>query len=121
MITRYDLMEPAVSSDIDNDSFPDILSLNYKKALESNEFSSPPLQYIIDEMFIQKPYMYMYMYYSTKNDITIIDGKGQVYLDDILFDLNNIKHKDTLQDGYTFLFPEARELQTFISARIKNR
>lgn len=121
MITRYDLMEPSSVTDIDNDSFPDTLSLNYKEILESDEFTTPPLQYDIDEMFINKPYSYVYMYYSSKPEVTVIDGKGQVYMDDIILDLNNVKHIDSLREGDRILFPEARELQNFVSSRIRNK
>jgi len=121
MITRYDLMNESTATDIDNDSFPDILSINYKEVLESNEFIVPPLQIDIDEMFINKPYLFIYTYYSNKPEVTIMDSKGQVYLDDIILDINNVKHRDALVDGDRILFPDANELQTFISSRIKNR
>lgn len=121
MITRYDLMSESTQIDIDNDSFPDPLSLNYNDILNSKDFSIPPLQYEIDELFIKKPYMYIYTYYSNKPILKIIDSKGNVFLDDIILDINNIKHKDYLKEGEIIYFPDAEELQAYISSRMRNK
>jgi hypothetical protein len=116
MITRYNLMKESKVRDSDNESFPDPLSLNYKEIIEQGTFIQPFLKVEIDDSFIEKPYIMVYAYYSSENGVSCIDGAGQIYLDDIILDLNNVKHKDSLLGDETLLFPSSSELSAFISA-----
>lgn len=99
--------------DTDGETFPDPLSLNYKSLLENNYFKTPFLQVDVDESFIKTPYILIYTYYNRYNMGR--DSAGRVYLDDIILDLNNIKHKDSLVDGDTVYFPDPTELKSLIS------
>lgn len=119
MITRYNLLKASKAIDIDNDEFPDPLSLNYREILKT--FFIPPLQIDIDENFIDLPYLLIYSYYSTKENIVCSDEKGQVFLDDIILDLNNVKHKDALNDGDKIVFPDSSELSSFINSNISKK
>jgi len=119
MVTRYNLMTESKVRDIDDDTFPDPLSLNYKKIIEEGAFLKPFLKVETDDSFIEKPYLKVYMYYSTFKGINSMDNAGQVYLDDIILDLNNIKHKDSLTGDETLYFPDGSELASFISQRIR--
>lgn len=115
LTSRYDLMkESTVSKDTDGKFFPDVLSLNYKEKIQqSSIYNEPPVQYEIDERFKEKPYLFVYTFYQSLAYDTL---SGKVCLDDIILDLNNIKHKDALNDGDTILFPSSTELSKFINS-----
>ncbi len=119
MKTRYDLMDSSVVTDTDNEVFPDPLSLNYREILNSKTFNIPMLQYEIDDAFIEKPYILTYTYYSTYNEKMCSDDKGQVFLDDVILDLNNVKHKDAMKTNDMIYFPDPSQLSSFISTYSK--
>ncbi len=109
MISRYNFMLPSAVKDTDDVQFPDPLSLNYKKIIESDAFKAPALQVEIDEDFKLKPYLQVYIYYQHMGD------KGQADCDDIILDMNNIKHTSLLTEGDLLLFPDPNEFSAFIS------
>jgi len=122
MITRYNLMKSSTQFDIDNEAFPDPLSLNYKKILESDIFSDPPLQTEADYSFLERPYLLIWNYYNNSKDaIKTIDDKGQAYLDDIILDLNNIPHIDSMEANDPLYIPTGSNLNTFINTYSNSR
>lgn len=122
MITRYDLMKSSSQFDIDNETFPDPLSLNYKAILESDIFSDPPLQTEVDYIFLERPYLLIWNYYTnTDRSITAIDDAGQAYLDDIVLDLNNIPHIASMEANDVLYIPTGENLSTFINEYSNSR
>lgn len=97
--------------DIDKEIYPDVLSLNYKKILEETKpFQIALLKVDINEYFIERPYIFVGKYYGQ------LDELGQVYYDDFILDLNNIKHKDSLTGDETLLFPDKTEMESFVNS-----
>jgi len=113
MITRYNLMSPSSVTDIDNISFPDPLSIPYKKSIENNSFPTPPMQAEAPDYIKLKPYLFIYEIYKK------VDSLGQIELDDIILDLHNIKHVCDIEENQRMFFVDSSELDSFISTNLK--
>ena len=110
-ISRYDyMMEGSVLDPIDNQVYPDPLSINYNNL----SLSEPPIRYEVTEIFIQKPYLFTNRLYGISS------------MDDIILTLNNIPHISELDkqisndDNLTkvIAFPSSLiEIQSFLSNR----
>lgn len=108
--TRYNLLEESNVYDIDNESFPDVLSFNYREILEDKtNFSTPPLVLEVPNDFVASYFYYIYNMYP---DICLSNSK--VYLDDILLNLNNIAYRNNIKENDKFYFFTKEDLLDFL-------
>lgn len=102
---RYDLMQNSVVKDIDNQNFPDPLSVNY------NEFamSSSPYRKKLDSRHLIRPWTLLYSMYSIN------------YYDDIVMNLNGIDLRSSLDASDDLFVPTREDLDNFYAAtKLKN-
>lgn len=100
--SRYDLMVPSSQVDIDNQQYPDVLSVDMK----AFELLEPPIQYPMDQSFKRKPYQIIgYFYRNTTN----------AQYDDIVLTINSIPHKDLIEEGDTIIIPVTSDMLNFIN------
>jgi len=114
MKNRYDLMTASSQRDTvgDDDTYPDVLSLDYTKLISKKEWR-PFLKVTTDEDFKLKPYLKVWLYYNK------LDNENQVEMDDIVLDLNHIKHLAGMLDEETIYFPDPVDFNSFYSDNLK--
>ena len=97
-MTRYDYMKESEVTDIDNETFPDPLSVNYADI----RLTKIPGKGTITAGDLIKPYNYYYNVYKNTTDAGYIEG------DDIFFNINAVPYIGTLHPGDIMvnIFPE---------------
>lgn len=100
--SRYNLMKASAQTDIDNQTYPDVLSLD----LGSFELTEPPVQYIMDDAFKRKPYQVIGYF---------MNALTNAQYDDIILNINNIPHKDLIEEGNSIILPVLTDLLNFIN------
>jgi len=99
-------MKPSTQVDIDNQQYPDPLSVDFG----SFEITEPPFQYPMDTSFMSKPFQIIQYFLdgSTSQD------KPAQY-DDIILTINNIAHKDLINVGDVAIIPTRKDILGFIN------
>jgi len=95
MRSRYDYIQPSLQTDIDNEQFPDPLTLRYSSFLATEPMTPVEL---------------------TQRDILFFWWKtaevyGSAEYDDIVLTLNGIAHRNELQEGQVILFPTRADIE----------
>lgn len=85
MHSRYDLMRESVVEDIDGEHFPDPLTINYQRALDS--LRKLPESYTLNRYDLKKLWKKYYL------------ETGKLEDDDILYSLNGVEHVGLFEPG----------------------
>lgn len=110
MSTRYDYMCESCIRDIDNEAFPDPLTVNYADI----NFTKIPGKGTITQGDLVKPYNYYYRTYCTTNDDGLIEG------DDIFFNINAVPYIGTLHPGDIMVNIYPEDLESFNTNKNSN-
>jgi hypothetical protein len=111
-MNRYDLYNASttVVDPKDQQPWPDPLS----KKFGNFNYTSPPIQYAIDDTFILSPYLVAYAMYKVKetNPDKINFGSAVSY-DDIILMINNIPHISLVNYDEIVKFPDQSDIIYF--------
>ena len=97
MKTRYDLYEQSKYKDIDGESFPDPLSINYNEFNMTNPAIFKKISYNGHRRF----WLEYYMYYNFSDYF------------DILLTLNNLDYIENFNQGDGMFFPDSADIFNF--------
>ena len=101
-MNRYDAMKASTTSqDIDNQSWPDILSSDYNQFT----FSYPSTKYPADDTLLTSPFLVSYLLYGQS---------GYASNDDIVMNVNNVPHLSLLAPDTVLSFPDTRDITAFV-------
>lgn len=107
ILSRYNAMKPSSQKDIDNQPYPDVLSLDFN----AFNISIPPFQFFTTETIRHKPYLAFARLWGAKT------AEG----DDIVLTINNVPHKDLITEGNLIIVPVIRDVINFINVwKLKN-
>jgi len=96
MKSRYDFIVPSsVQDEVDNEYYPDILSLN----LNALNLEYTPVKKELTDIDIQKFWLTTYKIYKTAE------------YDDMVLSLNGIPHKNFLKEDMVLYFPAIRDIE----------
>lgn len=102
MANRYQLMDDTSNLDeVGLDTYPDPIVFFQKMELFNQ--SEPPLQYEVNQMFLQRPYLITNALY------------GKPYYEDIVMMLNDVPYITTIKEGDTLYFPVSGDLNSFLT------
>lgn len=96
--SRYDAMVESPEKDIDGETYPDPLSVDYTQFV----YSEPPTILPVEDYYISKLYVKTYQFYGT------------AYWDDIILNLNSIPHMSKLVSTQSLKFPILQDMNKFI-------
>jgi hypothetical protein len=98
MISRYDMMTSSNTSDIDNQPFPDVLSVDFN----SFKYTQPPYQVEPNDSLEKVPY------------VTASALYGVAAYEDIVFMINNVPHVSLLDNFDIIKFPVLVDIVAFM-------
>lgn len=96
--SRYSIMKESQEKDIDSETYPDVLSVDYS----TFKYTNPPVIAGIDETMTEKFYYKCYSFY------------GEPQWDDVILNLNSVPHISQLYARETLKFPEKNDLLSFV-------
>ena len=104
MKSRYNLMNESLVKDIDNEFYPDVLSMKLENIddyeIETNNF-------MLNEKLVKRPYSIVSTAYNINS------------LDDLLFWINGIGYTDDLKVGDIVKIPSFFDLEKIYSSQVK--
>jgi hypothetical protein len=96
MNSRYNFIAPSLQRDIDNETYPDPLTLQYT----SFEVTEPMTPVELTQRDI------LYFWLKTA------EIYGTAEYDDIVLTLNGVSHKNELYEGQVLLFPSRNDIES---------
>jgi|LSPZ01.1.fsa_nt_gi hypothetical protein len=95
--SRFDFMLSSNVKDIDDEAFPDVLSVDYL----NTQFTELPKFTEVTQPDIERFWLFMYNYY------------GNCDYDDLLLMINNVPYVTCLQPGDPIYLPKLSDIESF--------